>query len=153
MSDSFVPPWTVAPPGSSVHGISQATILEWVAISFSRGSSNPGIEPASSVLAGRFFTTSTTWEPHFYPAAPNPHIPHPFLPAWVLFLTVYFDLSINQNLALPKASSNLSSSTWYQPILPAVEARSSNFWTTGEFPFCGVSKYIPLCIVAFIWVC
>jgi len=32
-------PWTVAHPGSSVHGISQARILEWVAISFSRGSS------------------------------------------------------------------------------------------------------------------
>ena len=29
------------PPGSSVHGISQARILEWVAISFSRGSSKP----------------------------------------------------------------------------------------------------------------
>ena len=29
------------PPGSSVHGISQARLLEWVAISFSRGSSRP----------------------------------------------------------------------------------------------------------------
>ena len=32
-------PMDSRPPGSSVHGISQATILEWVAISFSRGSS------------------------------------------------------------------------------------------------------------------
>ena len=31
------------PPGSSVHGILQARILEWVAISFSRGSPNPGV--------------------------------------------------------------------------------------------------------------
>ena len=30
-----------SPPGSSVHGISQARILEWVAISYSRGSSQP----------------------------------------------------------------------------------------------------------------
>ena len=30
-----------SPPGSSVHGISQARILEWVVISFSRGSSQP----------------------------------------------------------------------------------------------------------------
>ena len=30
-----------SPPGSSVHGILQARILEWVAISFSRGSSRP----------------------------------------------------------------------------------------------------------------
>ena len=33
--------WTVAQPGSSVHGILQARILEWVAISFSRGSLQP----------------------------------------------------------------------------------------------------------------
>ena len=30
--------WTVSPPGSSVHGILQARILEWAAIPFSRGS-------------------------------------------------------------------------------------------------------------------
>ena len=34
----FATPWTRAPPGTSIHGISQA-ILEWVAVSFSRGSS------------------------------------------------------------------------------------------------------------------
>ena len=34
-------------PGSSVHGIFQARILEWVAISFSRRSSQPGMEPRS----------------------------------------------------------------------------------------------------------
>ena len=32
----FVTPWTVVCPGSSVHEISQARVLEWVAISFSR---------------------------------------------------------------------------------------------------------------------
>ena len=37
--EAFDAPWTVAPPGSSVHGILQARILEWVAIPFSRGSS------------------------------------------------------------------------------------------------------------------
>ena len=39
-----------SPPGSSVHGILQARILEWVAISFSRESSQPRIEPWSSAL-------------------------------------------------------------------------------------------------------
>ena len=34
-------PMDCSPPGSSVHGILQARILEWVAISFSRGSSAP----------------------------------------------------------------------------------------------------------------
>ena len=37
-------------PGSSIHGIFQARILEWGAISFSRGSSDPGIEPRSPAL-------------------------------------------------------------------------------------------------------
>ena len=34
-------PIDCSPPGSSVHGIFQARVLEWVAISFSRGSSQP----------------------------------------------------------------------------------------------------------------
>ena len=37
-------------PGSSVHGILQATILEWIAIPFSGDLPNPGFESASSVL-------------------------------------------------------------------------------------------------------
>ena len=43
-------------PGSSVHGILQAIILEWVAISFSRGSSPPRNRTWVSYIAGRFFT-------------------------------------------------------------------------------------------------
>ena len=43
-------PMDYSPPGSSVHGIFQARILEWVAISSSRGSSQPGIKPASPAL-------------------------------------------------------------------------------------------------------
>ena len=39
-----------SPPSSSVHGILQARILEWVAISFSRDLPDPGIEPRSSTL-------------------------------------------------------------------------------------------------------
>jgi len=37
-------------PGSSVHGLFQARIPEWVAISFSRGSSQPRMEPRSPAL-------------------------------------------------------------------------------------------------------
>ena len=43
-------------PGSSVHGILQARILEWVAISFSRGSSQPRDRTQVSSIAGGFFT-------------------------------------------------------------------------------------------------
>ena len=44
-------------PGSSLHGISQARIMEQVAIPFSRGFPNPVIKPVSPALAGRFCTT------------------------------------------------------------------------------------------------
>ena len=40
MSDPPAAPWT-GPPGASVHGILQARILEWAAISYPRGSSQP----------------------------------------------------------------------------------------------------------------
>ena len=50
-------PMDCSPPGSSVQGILQARILEWVAISFSRGSSRPRDGTHISYLAGRFFTT------------------------------------------------------------------------------------------------
>ena len=43
-------------PGSSVHGISQARILEWVAISFSRGSSQTRDRTWVPCIAGKFFT-------------------------------------------------------------------------------------------------
>ena len=39
-----------SPPGSSIHGILQARILEWVAIAFSRDLPNPGIELEFPVL-------------------------------------------------------------------------------------------------------
>ena len=45
-----------SPPGSSVHGILQARILEWVAIPFSRGSSRPSDRTWVSGIAGMFFT-------------------------------------------------------------------------------------------------
>ena len=46
----FGDPMDCSLPGSSIPGVSQAGILEWVAISFSRGSSYPGMEPASPAL-------------------------------------------------------------------------------------------------------
>ena len=43
-------------PGSSVHGILQARVLEWVGISFSRGSSQARDETRFSCIIGRCFT-------------------------------------------------------------------------------------------------
>ena len=51
-------------PGSSVHGILKARILEWVAIPFSRGSSWPRDQTQVSCIAGRCFTIWATREAH-----------------------------------------------------------------------------------------
>ena len=49
-------PMDCSPPGSSVHGIFQANLLEWIAISFSRGYSRPRDRTRVSCIVGRFFT-------------------------------------------------------------------------------------------------
>ena len=71
MSDSLRP-MDCSPPGSSIHGIHQARILEWVAISFSRGSSQPRDWTQVSHIAGRCFNLwatreALTRETHKYP--------------------------------------------------------------------------------------
>ena len=60
----FATPLTIK-PGSSACGIVQARILEWVAISFSRGSSQPTDKLTSPALAGGFFTTEPPGKPSF----------------------------------------------------------------------------------------
>ena len=58
-------PIDCSPPGSSVHGVLQARILEWVAMSSSRGSSRPrdgtGVSYVSCINIW-FFAISATWE-------------------------------------------------------------------------------------------
>ena len=51
-----------SPPGSSVHGILQARIPDWVAIPFSRGSSWPKDWTQVSCITDRFFTIWATKE-------------------------------------------------------------------------------------------
>ena len=55
-------PMDRTPPGSSVHGIFQVRILEWVAIPISRGSSQPRDRTWVSHIAGRFLTIWATME-------------------------------------------------------------------------------------------
>ena len=96
-------PMDCSPPGSSVHGLFQATILEWVAISFSRGSSPPKgrthvscVWQADSLSLSHLgsptkdiFTSKTfsqiqkrpeTFFPHTFPPLASP----PFLPSHAL---------------------------------------------------------------------
>ena len=61
-------PMHCSPPGSSVHGIFQARILEWVAISFSRESSHHRNRTQVSCIAGSFFTL---WSTRCFAHSPN----------------------------------------------------------------------------------
>ena len=106
-------PMDCSPPGSSVHGILQARILEWVAISFSRDLPDPGIKPSSltspALVGGSFlkqtknylffnwriialqnfviFCQISTWISHRYIYIPTrlnlPPISLPIPPLWV----------------------------------------------------------------------
>ena len=49
-------PMDCSPPGSSVHGILQARVLEWIAISFFKGSSQPRNRTRVSHIVDRCFT-------------------------------------------------------------------------------------------------
>ena len=58
--------WLCLPMDYTVHGILQARILEWVAISFSRGSSQPRDQTQVFHITGRFFTNWATREARRY---------------------------------------------------------------------------------------
>ena len=77
-----------SPPGSSVHGISQARRLDWVAISFSRDLPHPGFKPMSPV-----------WQ---VDSSPRSHQLSPFLPMCVcVFVCVCYLLSCVWLFATP----------------------------------------------------
>ena len=63
-------PMDCRPLGSSDHGILQARILEWIAIPFSRGSSQPRNWTQVSCIAGRFFTIWATGKPAIFTWGP-----------------------------------------------------------------------------------
>ena len=80
-------PMDCSPPGSSIHGIFQARILEWVAMPSPGGLPDPGIEPRSTVVIMFYIRssdpvhlgtetctlfTNLTLFPHIYPTHGNP---------------------------------------------------------------------------------
>ena len=67
---TLLDPMDCSPSGSSLHGILQARVLEWVAISFSRGSSWPRDRTLVSRIAGRRFNLWATRE-----ALPQSRVP------------------------------------------------------------------------------
>ena len=75
-------------PGSSVHGIFQARILEWAAISFSRGSSQPRDQTQLSCIVGRCFyhlshQGSLYWRKIQFPLEEKWELGEPFTPLMI----------------------------------------------------------------------
>ena len=83
-------------PGSSVHGILQARILEWVAMTFSRESAEPGIEPESPALQTNPYHLSRQGSPQL--CSPS-HLPR------------------YQGVKLKQISGGEAKNTFFPPIL------------------------------------
>ena len=69
-------PMGCSSPGSSIHGIFQARILEWIDISFSRGSSLPRDQTQVSHIAGRLYHLS-------HQGSSNYELSFPFRPVYI----------------------------------------------------------------------
>ena len=93
--------------GSSVHGIPQARILEWVAMPSSRGLSWPRDQTWVSHTAGRFFTVSATWEALSWPRGKSLHPP-----------VLEHSLSMPNNVSVHIL--------WGQPMFPFLKPCSQN---------------------------
>ena len=91
-----------SPPGSSVHGIFQAQVLEWVSISFSRGSSQPRDQTRISCIASGFLPLRQLGSPYQIVSLLNPLVNT--LPAGKLIASrnrepfVVFPLAFQQQL-------------------------------------------------------
>ena len=82
-------PMDFNPPGSSIHGVLQARILEWVAIPFSRRSSQP--RDRTSCIVGRFFTIWATRESQILSSQKTSN-------SLYVFTELYINISCNQFL-------------------------------------------------------
>ena len=108
-------------PGSPIHGILQARILEWAAVPPPGYLPNPGIELTSvtfPVLAGGFFTTSTTWEAPYFFVSPVCFVLgclwsyYWFLEVYIIFL-ILLDIYVYCEYFLKILFTSTSSSVFY----------------------------------------
>ena len=122
-------------PGSSVHGIFQARVLEWVAISFSRGSSQPRDWALASHIAGKCFIQKAQAFFFFFPIV-SLSFSH-----CVVSDCDTMDCSTPGFLVLPGVCSNSCPlSQWYHPTFSFSVAPFSSclqsFPASGSFPVC-----------------
>ena len=97
-------------PGTSVHGISQARILEWVAISFSRGSCQPKDQTYISFIAGGFFTA-------------EPPVKHPWFFSQILNMIQNRGNNIREKESYKRISGNNA---------PKLHRKGNGFFPTSE---------------------
>ena len=135
-----------SPPGSSIHGIFLARLLEWVAISLVRGSSRPKDRTHISCVGSRFFTTEPPGKPLLFSlysppseeqSAPdeslNSHLSRSlsFVPQTLRLLVVPQDL-YPTGPAIPCLSSNPSLQA-QQGVRRIISDRMGPYSMTGSF--------------------
>ena len=84
-----------SPSGSSVHGVAQARILEWVAISFSKRSSHPEIKPESPAPQADSLLLSDWGSDYVSPNLPIHLVPNPLSPLGVHKIVLHVCVSIS----------------------------------------------------------
>ena len=124
---AFWDPIDCSPPGSSVHGILQARILQWVAIPFSGGSSRLGDLTWVSCTASGFFTIWAMWE-GFQKAAkePGPERSFPDLPTQCPFYLTVPPLPVGATHVLEQTKHSVLAAKVYK-------AENSLLWIHGSF--------------------
>ena len=118
-------------PDNSVHGILQARILEWVAVPFSRGSSQPRDQTKVSCTAGKFFTTEPPGKLNLWTQV---------LLLLLLFLHFIVEVTktkrptVKQALEAELKPKSLGSQTHVQKqYASSTDVSPGNFYTPGEY--------------------
>ena len=146
-------------PGSFVHGIFQARTLEWVLISFSRGSSQSRQQPCIFCISGRFFTSESPGKPCslvgwwdtntleivFFMTFQIPQVytlacsNNSVNSLWISFFLFYSDLDSSSQAQFSPAGNNSTKCIW-QPSLHVPKAVSSPWAMRWTAPWGWVDK-------------
>ena len=131
-------------PGSSILGILQARILEWVAIPFSRGSSRPGINPGSPALQADSLPSKRPGKPRAKQSSPiyrlvdwgtSSNFAPNYTPFWAdlhshnsSWTKLFYFLKVT--LKVKSAScSVVSNSFWLHGLIQSMEFSKSEYWS------------------------
>ena len=146
-------PMDCSPPDSSVHGILEAGVLEWVAIPISRVSSWPRDWARVSCIAGGFFTIWATRETHHSATfTPHPHLPSPWTWTWNYLVASYmFSKSLFRKLALFYQRILAQKYLWICPLGPSwnVCFHWEFMYVNRVYIFCGNGILRDCCFIIF----